>query len=114
MRELLFSVTIHDCEVQTFSAGGPGGQNQNRRSTGVRVIHHPSGARGEARDQRSQKQNKKSAFRRMAESDEFTAWVRKQCGENALEVAKVESMMWGHNILVEYRVNGVWVPAKQR
>lgn len=71
MKERILSVTIHDCEVQTFRSGGKGGQNQNKRDTGVRVIHHPSGARGEARDQRSQLQNKKSAFRRMAQSKAF-------------------------------------------
>lgn len=27
----VFSVTLADCEVQTFAAGGPGGQNQNKR-----------------------------------------------------------------------------------
>jgi protein subunit release factor A len=75
MREHLLRVTIKDCEVQTFSSGGPGGQNQNRRSTGVRIIHRPSGAVGEARDERSQWQNKRSAFRRMAESVKFRIWI---------------------------------------
>lgn len=65
-RQLMFSVTMKDCEVQTFRAGGKGGQNQNKRDTGVRIIHHPSGARGEARDERSQLQNKRLAFQRMA------------------------------------------------
>jgi protein subunit release factor B len=60
-RELVLSVTLKDCEVQTFRAGGKGGQNQNKRDTGVRIIHHPSGARGEARDERSQLQNKRLA-----------------------------------------------------
>lgn len=69
--EPLLSVTLKDCRVDTFSAGGKGGQNQNRRSTGVRVVHPPSGAVGEARDQRSQIQNKRAAFRRMAESEKF-------------------------------------------
>ena len=70
-RELWFSVTLKDCEVQTFRAGGNGGQNQNKRDTGVRIIHRDSGARGEARDQRSQYANKKAAFRRMVNSPEF-------------------------------------------
>ncbi len=45
-REKILTVTIHDCEVQTFRAGGKGGQNQNKVSSGVRVIHHPSGGPG--------------------------------------------------------------------
>jgi len=60
-RELMFSVTLTDCDVQTFRAGGKGGQNQNKRETGVRIIHRASGARGEARDERSQLQNKRLA-----------------------------------------------------
>lgn len=80
-RQLLFSVTLKDCVVQTFHAGGNGGQNQNTRDTGVRIIHKASGARGEARDERSQLQNKKLAFRRMAESKLFRAWVAKQSHE---------------------------------
>lgn len=64
-RTLLFSVTLADCDVQTFRAGGKGGQNQNKRDTGVRIIHRASGARGEARDERSQLQNKRAAFKRM-------------------------------------------------
>lgn len=71
MRTRILSVTIHDCEVQTFRSGGKGGQNQNKRDTGVRVIHHPSRARGESREERSQLQNKKAAFRRMVGTKEF-------------------------------------------
>ena len=70
-RQLMFSVTMKDCELQTFRCGGKGGQNQNKRDTGVRIIHHPSGARGEARDERSQLQNKRLAFKRMADHPLF-------------------------------------------
>jgi len=71
MREKILSVTIHDCEVQHFRSGGKGGQNQNKRDTGTRVIHHPSGARAESREERSQLQNKRAAFKRMVASKEF-------------------------------------------
>lgn len=80
-RQLLFSVTLADCDVDTFRAGGPGGQNQNKRNTGVRVTHRASGAVGTARDERSQLQNKKLAFRRMAQSALFEAWVARQSHE---------------------------------
>lgn len=70
-RRRILSVSIHDCEVQHFRSGGKGGQNQNKRDTGTRVIHPPSGARGEARDERSQLQNKKAAFLRMVATPQF-------------------------------------------
>ncbi len=70
-KRLVLSVTLGDCEVQTFRSGGPGGQNQNKRDTGVRIIHTESGARGESREQRSQLQNKRTAFVRMTETQTF-------------------------------------------
>jgi protein subunit release factor B len=89
MRELLFSVTKDDFELQTFRAGGKGGQGQNKRSTGVRLIHKESGARGEARDERSFDQNRKNAFLRLVESKEFKAWHK-------LETAR---RLWQHGEL---------------
>lgn len=108
-RELVLSVTLADCEVQTFRAGGKGGQNQNKRDTGVRIIHPPSGARGESREERSQLQNKRAAFRRMAESSEFKAWVRRQAGEDALLIAAVERETWPDRTKTEVFENGEWV-----
>lgn len=107
-RKLLLSVTLKDCEVQHFRSGGKGGQNQNKRDTGTRVIHHPSGARGEARDERSQLQNTKAAFKRMAYSDAFRAWVRMQGGREAAIEAAVDRAMMPRNIRTEVKVDGRW------
>lgn len=111
-REPFLSVTIKDCEVQHFRSGGKGGQNQNKRDTGTRVIHHPSGARGEARDERSQLQNTKAAFRRMAETSEFQLWIKRQCGQEDLIKAKVERDMWPVNLRTEVQEEGKWVETK--
>lgn len=110
-RELLFSVTLDDCDVQTFRAGGKGGQNQNKRETGVRIIHRESGAVGEARDERSQLQNKKLAFQRMVKSPKFQFWVHEKRRE--IETGKtleerVEEWMTPENIKTEIKVDGKW------
>lgn len=97
----VLSVTLADCEVQTFRSGGKGGQHQNKTESGVRIIHRPSGARGESREERSQLQNKKRAFRRMSESDAFRAWVRRQAGEDVRLVAAVERELWPDRTKVE-------------
>lgn len=116
-RERLLSVTIHDCEVQTFRSGGAGGQNQNKRDTGVRIIHHPSGARGESREERSQLQNKKAAWRRMAESPKFDLWLKKTLGKLAVEEEAIELKLADYlgnvenDIKVEVKEDGRWVPA---
>ena len=110
-RERLLSVTLDDCDVQTFRSGGKGGQNQNKRDTGVRIIHRNSGAVGEARDERSQLQNKKLAFGRMARHPKFKIWVNRQVwfrGESPER--RVERDMEPEKLLVEVRGEGGWVP----
>lgn len=103
MRKLAFTVKLSDCDVQTFSAGGPGGQNQNRRSTGVRIIHHPSGAVGEARDARSQLQNKRAAFVRMGKSCEFQLWAKIKAGNQEQFLQRlVDEQMRPENLVIEY------------
>lgn len=102
-REKILTVTIHDCEVQTFRAGGKGGQHQNKTDSGVRTIHHPSGARGESREERSQLQNKKAAFRRMVATPHFKYWVAVQTGKIESDLAYMEKAMQPENILVEMR-----------
>lgn len=51
-----------DLEMQTFTSGGPGGQHQNKTQSGVRLIHKPTGVRGESRTERSQHKNKANAL----------------------------------------------------
>ena len=111
-RERILSITLADCDVQTFRAGGKGGQHQNKTETGVRIIHRESGARGEARDSRSQEQNKKAAFKRMIETKTFQSWLRMKLGRDEHLKAEVERMMWPHNIKTEVRENGRWVEEK--
>lgn len=106
-KELVLSVSIHDCEVQHFRAGGNGGQKQNKTSSGARVIHHPSGARGESREQRSQLQNKRAAFIRMTETAAFKVWLNRELATESAE-DKVKRDMDPKNILVEVRDSGMW------
>jgi len=112
-RTPLFSVTIKDCRVDTFRSGGKGGQNQNKVESGVRVVHEPSGAVGEARDSRDQLQNKRSAFRRMAESKPFQAWIRMVASELITGKSvedRVEEAMQPDNLKIEVRKDGKWEP----
>ena len=103
MKELILRVTLDDCEFQTFHAGGKGGQNQNTRDTGVRIIHRASGARGESREQRTQGQNKKLAFRRMAESVVFKQWLARTIGDEDIAPSHSDEYVRTYN-LVDNRV----------
>lgn len=112
-RRKILTVTIGDCEVQTFRSGGKGGQNQNKRDTGVRVIHRPSGARGESREERSQLQNKKAAFRRMVDTPQFRYWVSVETGRVEATEKWLARMMQPENLKTEVRVNGQWTVAQE-
>lgn len=100
-RKLILSVTPADCELQTFSVGGAGGQRRDKKATGVRWIHHPSGARGECREERSQEANKKRAWKRMVQSPEFQLWIKLETGQQAKIEAEVARAMEPRNIKVE-------------
>ena len=56
---------LTECRVETFRAGGPGGQHQNTTDSGVRLIHLPTGISVTARESRSQHRNRKIALARL-------------------------------------------------
>lgn len=79
-RKPVVTVTANDCIKDTFCTGGPGGQAQNKKATGVRFTHPPSGASGECREHRSQEMNKRAAWERMCKSKKFQSWIRMEHG----------------------------------
>jgi len=72
----LLTLTKKDFRVDTFRSGGKGGQNQNKRDTGVRITHIASGISAESRSERSQAQNKKIAFQRLCNNEKFKNWLK--------------------------------------
>ncbi len=115
-KELLFSVTAKDFVVQTFCTGGNGGQHRNAKQNGVRIIHPPSGARGEHRDGRDQGKNRKAAFEKLVESSALKAWhkieVAKRLGHVAEAEAAVEAALNPANLRVEVGSENGWVIAQ--
>ncbi|MHB8765764.1 MAG: peptide chain release factor-like protein [Deferrisomatales bacterium] len=57
-----------ELEVTFFRASGPGGQHRNRRETGVRIRHLPTGIVVTATERRSQADNRAAALERLAEA----------------------------------------------
>lgn len=109
-KQLVLSVTLKDCEVQTKRGSGKGGQNRNKRDTAVRIVHRASGAVGESEEQRSQLQNKKMAFVRMIATKEFELWKRRQLGHVTLAEIEVSEQMRPHNLRMEtLDADGEWV-----
>lgn len=106
MRKLIFSVSIHDCRIDTFTVGGHGGGGKDTSNSGVRVTHEPSGAVGKCGENRSNHLNKRIAFRRMTETKAFKAWHRtttsRLLGEKSID-ERVEEDMHPRNLRVETR-----------
>lgn len=71
-----FSITAKDLTFQEYCGSGSGGQHRNRNKTAIRCIHKASGAVGECEEFKSQKQNKRKAFERMAKSVKFQSWLK--------------------------------------
>lgn len=57
---------------------------------------------GEARDHRTQKENKRAAFRRMAESEKFQTWAKMTALKLRPVDEIVDEMMEEENLKVEY------------
>lgn len=111
MKELLFSVRKKDFEIQTFQSGGPGGQHQNKTSSGVRIIHKASGAVGESRNDRSQHRNKRLALKRLTQSDKFKLWVQRMSFEVSTGETldqRVNRAMDSKNLKIEVKNNNKW------
>lgn len=92
MRDLVFSITKDDFEIQTFRSGGKGGQNQNKVASGVRIIHRASGCVSEAREQRDQLQNKRIAFKRLIEQPKFKAWFKIEAAKRMMNKEKLRKL----------------------
>ena len=115
-RELLLHIPRNAFRVDTFRSGGPGGQYQNKTESGVRITHLESGAVGEARDERSQWQNKQNAFKRLRNDPKFVLWLARKVHEitakRTVEQA-VDVMMAPENIKTEYFDGERWQPAAE-
>lgn len=111
-RQPLVSVTASDCRWEYFRGTGAGGQKRNKTSNCARCTHEPSGAVGEARDSRSQRDNREVAFGKMVRSEKFKTWLRLECarvtGKEAQINDDVDRQMRGGIRVERKNERGLW------
>ena len=101
MKELLFSLTKKDFRIDTFRAGGKGGQKQNKTDSGARVTHIETGISFESRTHREQSRNKKDAFSKLCKDKRFLHWLNAQVFKIPNIEELVDKMMEPENLKIE-------------
>lgn len=87
-----------EIRIETSKAGGPGGQNVNKRETAVRVIHIPTNIAVHVATEREQNQNKQKALEILAAKLYKLEEEKRKAEIEGRQISKTTEIEWGNQI----------------
>jgi peptide chain release factor 2 len=90
-------INENDLKIDTYSAGGPGGQHVNKTASAIRITHLPTGIIVQCQNQRSQHSNKQTAFKLLA--SKLNALKQKEKEDEFKKIyGEKGEIAWGYQI----------------
>jgi peptide chain release factor 1 len=115
--EVEIEVNMEDLKIDTYRAGGHGGQNVNKVETAIRITHIPSGIIVQCQDERSQLKNKLRALsvlraklsdaQRQEAVSQHAQMRRTQVGSGERS-EKIRTYNFPQNRLTDHRLERSW------
>ena len=87
-----------DLKIEFAKAGGPGGQNVNKRETAVRIVHIPTNIAVHATGERSQAQNREKAMEILKAKLFKKAETERKELKESMQISKTTDIEWGNQI----------------
>ena len=113
-KEIEIDLDVNDVKEMITTATGPGGQNVNKVSTAVHLIHEPTGIEVRMQDTKSQSQNRQKAWkllrarlyeRQRAEQEAERAENRQAMIGSGSRAEKIRTYRYKDAIVVDHRIS---------